>query len=75
MKIPVLLGTSVLALGACSSSTTPLPDVAAQQAVSSPSSAVSNTVYQPPFAGFQNHSPTDPESWRGVNDAQSEANS
>ncbi|SFU10311.1 hypothetical protein [Sedimentitalea nanhaiensis] len=74
MKIPVLLGASVLALGACSPEPTPLPDISAQQTVAIPSITSANVGYQPPFAGFQNHSPTGPVSWRGVNDAQSEAN-
>ncbi|MDU9005440.1 hypothetical protein [Sedimentitalea todarodis] len=74
MKIPALLGASALALAACSSEPTPLPDSTAQLATTLPSSSSSAVGYQNPFAGYQGYGPTEPAPWRAVNDAQSEAN-
>ncbi|MDK3074319.1 hypothetical protein QO034_14525 [Sedimentitalea sp. JM2-8] len=74
MKIPGLLGASALALAACSSEPTPLPDSAAQLATTLPSSSSSAVGYQKPFAGYQGYVPSGPASWRAANDKQSEAN-
>lgn len=74
MKIPGFLGASALALAACSSEPTPLPDSSAQLAPTLPSSPASAVGHRDPFAGYQGYAPTDPAPWRDVNDNQSEAN-
>jgi hypothetical protein len=52
---------------------TPLPDVAAQQAVTS--TAVASAIsYADPLAGYSYRAPTGPRNWRQVNDEQSEGN-
>lgn len=74
MKTKLLLGAFALALGACSSSPTPLPSVETQQAAASATAALTTTSYQNPLAGFQNRVPSEPRPWREVNDEQSEGN-
>lgn len=78
MKIHLILGALALPLGACAYDAkplpyeeTPLPVVAAQQAVIN--SAISSPIrYQNPLAGFTNRSPTGPRDWRTVNEEQTE---
>ncbi len=80
MKIQILLGASALALGACAqdlkplpNTATPLPVVAAQQAVTN-TAVVSPVRYQDPLAGYTYRGPTGPRDWRTVNEEQSEGN-
>lgn len=73
MKSPLLAGACALGLGACTQVPTPLPDVAAQQAVTS--TAVASAIsYADPLAGYSYRAPTGPRNWRQVNDEQSEGN-
>jgi hypothetical protein len=80
MKITLVLGASALTLGACGQdlqpikfTPTPLPVVAAQQAVTN--TAVASPVrYQNPLAGYTYRGPTGPRDWRTVNEEQSEGN-
>ena len=80
MKIQILLGASALALSACAYEAkplpykeTPLPSVAAQQAVAN-NAVVSAVRYQNPLAGYTHREPTGPRDWRTVNEEQSEGN-
>ena len=73
MKTPLLAGACALALGACSQAPTPLPDVTAQQAVTSGAIA-SSVAYADPLAGYTYRGPTGPRDWREVNQEQSEGN-
>jgi hypothetical protein len=80
MKITLFLGASALTLGACGQdlqpikfTPTPLPVVAAQQAVTN--TAIASPVrYQNPLAGYTYRGPTGPRDWRTVNEEQSEGN-
>lgn len=80
MKITFVLGASALTLGACGQdlqpikfTPTPLPVVAAQQAVTN--TAIASPVrYQNPLAGYIYRGPTGPRDWRTVNEEQSEGN-
>ena len=74
MKITLMLGVSLLALGACASSQTPLPSVEAQVAVATATTQIGSPKYTNPLAGFQNRTPSGPRPWRDVNDEQSEGN-
>lgn len=74
MKTTLLLGASALALGACTSTPTPLPGVEAQKAPASATAPIAYTGYQNPLAGFQSRTPSGPRPWREVNDEQSEGN-
>jgi hypothetical protein len=71
MKSQILTGAFALALGACASTQTPLPDTAGLQAVST-SGAVSALQQQDPFAGYTYRAPTGPRDWREVNQEQTE---
>ena len=73
MKIHLILGACALGLGACAYEPTPLPIVAAQQAVTS--TAVASPIrYQDPLAGYTYRGPTGPRDWRSVNEEQTEGN-
>lgn len=80
MKNYLVLGASALTLGACAQvlrplpyTVTPLPVVAAQQAVAN--TAITAPVrYQDPLAGYTYRGPTGPRDWRTVNEEQSEGN-
>jgi hypothetical protein len=71
MKSQIFSGACALALGACASTPTPLPDTTALQAVSM-SGAVSPLRQQDPFAGYTYRAPTGPRDWREVNQEQTE---
>lgn len=73
MKSPILAGAFALGLGACAQEPTPLPDVAALQAVTS-TAVASPMSYADPLAGYSYRAPTGPRNWRQVNDEQSEGN-
>ncbi|RKE93578.1 hypothetical protein [Sulfitobacter guttiformis] len=80
MRIQIVMGASVLALGACAQdlgpvpyTRTPLPVVTAQQAVTN-TAVVSPVRYQDPLAGYTYRGPTGPRDWRTVNEEQSEGN-
>ena len=80
MKIQLTLGASALALSACAYDLkplpyeeTPLPSVAAQQAVTN-NAVVSAVGYQDPLAGYTYRGPTGPRDWRTVNEEQTEGN-
>lgn len=73
MKLHIMAGTSVLALGACAYEPTPLPVVTAHQSITDPN-VVSSLSYQDPLAGYTYRGPTGPRDWRSVNQEQSEGN-
>ncbi len=69
MKSQLLGGACALALGACASTPTPLPDTTTLQAVSR-SGAFSPLRPQDPFAEYTYRAPTGPRDWREVNKEQ-----
>ena len=71
MKCRIFTGACALALSACGSAPTLLPDVASQQAVTSPTIS-SSEPYQDPLDGFTYRAPTGPLDWRSVNEQQTE---
>ncbi|ASM71559.1 MULTISPECIES: hypothetical protein [Roseobacteraceae] len=73
MKIHLLAGAIALALGACSSAPTPLPDVATLTAPTD-RNITSSVRHTDPLAGFFPRSPTGPRDWRTVNQEQAEGN-
>lgn len=72
MKCRISTGACALALSACGSAPTLLPDVASQQAVTS-QTITSSVQYQDPLEGFTYRAPTGPLDWRSVNEQQTEA--
>lgn len=72
MKSLFLAGAGALLLGACAKSPAALPDTAALQHAAAPSGPYRSLNYQSPFRGFENHAPSGPASWRGVNKQQQE---
>jgi len=71
MKIHIFTGASALALGACTQSPTPLPDVTAHQGATN--TAISSPLrYSDPLAGYTYRGPTGPRDWRSVNQEQTE---
>lgn len=71
MKSQILSGACALALGACASTPSSLPDTAALQAVST-LGVVTSLRQQDPFAGYTYRAPTEPRDWREVNQEQAE---
>ncbi|MFT6121237.1 MAG: hypothetical protein ACJAXK_003198 [Yoonia sp.] len=71
MKSQLLSGACALALSACATTQTPLPDTAALEAVAT-SGAASPIRPQDPFAGYTYRGPTGPRDWREVNQEQVE---
>ncbi|MCD9149093.1 hypothetical protein [Pseudophaeobacter flagellatus] len=72
MKIPFLAGVSALLLGACATTPAALPEAEALKRAAVQSGPYRDLGYQSPFSGFSPYEPTEPTSWRQVNDAQSE---
>jgi starvation-inducible outer membrane lipoprotein len=73
MKSQILTGACALALGACASTPTPLPDTTALQAASLPGAAAPLRAADP-LAGYTYRAPTGPRDWRDVNQEQTEGN-
>ncbi len=71
MTSQLLSGACVLALGACASTPTPLPDTTALQIVAT-SDTLSPLRLQEPFAGYTYRAPSGPRDWREVNQEQTE---
>jgi hypothetical protein len=69
MKSQILSGACALALGACASTPTALPNTAALLAVGSTGTTTPLQV-QDPFAGYTYRGPTGPRDWREVNQEQ-----
>ncbi|WP_027258024.1 MULTISPECIES: hypothetical protein [Leisingera] len=72
MKPLFLAGAAALLLGACASTPAALPEIAALERTAAQSGPYRKLNYQPPFSGFEAQEPSDPGSWRGVNDEQQE---
>jgi hypothetical protein len=71
MKSQLLCWACALALGACASTPTPLPDTTALKAIST-SGVATALRQQDPFAGYSYRAPTGPRDWREVNQEQTE---
>lgn len=74
MKIPIVLGAAALLLSACTTEPRPLPDISSQLMPSSPSAPQAGLGYQNPLAGYHQQEPSDPGSWRQLNEEQRERN-
>ncbi|MFD1194692.1 hypothetical protein ACFQ3C_08410 [Seohaeicola saemankumensis] len=73
MKSYLFAGATALVLSACAQGSTPLPDIAAQTAMTHATHS-SPVTFSDPFAGYTDRTPTGPRDWRQVNDEQSEGN-
>lgn len=73
MKSQILTGACALALGACASTPTALPDTTALQSASLTGAAAPQRSADP-FAGYTYRAPTGPRDWREVNQEQAESN-
>lgn len=71
MKSQILSGACALALGACASTPSALPDTTSLQEASLPGE-VSRVRQQDPLAGYTYRGPTGPRDWREVNREQTE---
>lgn len=71
MKIFLLAGVIPAFLGACSAPPAPLPDVSILQKTASPNIAALQPENKSVVQGYEHRTPTDPKSWRELNDQQS----
>ena len=73
MKSLIFSGACALALGACASTSTQLPDTTALQAAALPGAATHLHIADQ-LAGYTYRAPTGPRDWREVNQEQAEGN-
>lgn len=70
MKISLFAGCFPVLLGACSTTPTPLPDIAALQASTVPNAAIVQPQGRSVLQGYEHRDVTDPKPWRELNDLQ-----
>jgi hypothetical protein len=70
MRISLFAGCFPVVLGACAVIPTPLPDVAALQATTIPSTPIVQPKNQSVVQGYEHRTVTDPKPWRELNDLQ-----
>lgn len=70
MKMLYIAGVFPVVLGACATPPPTLPDVSSLAAVAQPVVPKRQTFHQAVIRDFERREPTDPKSWRQLNDDQ-----
>lgn len=70
MKMLYFAGVLPLVLGACATTPTTLPDVSSLAVIAQPTVPDRQTRHQAVIRDFERREPTNPKSWRQLNDDQ-----